>query len=319
MPDGLPSASDLVPGPRASGIPDDWHRVAMRLLLLSILVATGGCSWNAAGSTGCRAVLAPSPLPEGLDESSGVAWSRTLPGVIWTHNDGGDPVLYALDPDGGLVARVPFRAPRIWDVEDLAVGDCPEGSCVYLADTGDNQEVRPQIQILRLPETPSLTTGDTLTAEAFPVVLPDGPRDIEALFVLPGGEVYLVSKGRSDPQTLYRYPPPLRPGTVVTLEAVQDLTDRDMPIPAQITGADATSDGKTVVIRSYDALTFYRVEGGVLAPMEGGRVSLRTLEEPQGEAVGFGPDGQLLLTTEAGNFGGVAALRVLQCDEPGGS
>lgn len=289
----------------------------MRLLLVLVLSTAGGCAWNAAGSTGCRAVQAPMPLPEGLDESSGVAWSRTLPGVIWTHNDGGDRVVYVLDTDGGLLARVPFRGPRLWDVEDLAVGDCPGGRCLYLADTGDNQEVRPQVQILRLPEPSSLTTGDTLPAEAFPIVLPDGPRDIEALFVLPGGDVYLVSKGRSDPQTLYRYPPPLRPGEVVTMEAVQDLSDGAMPIPAQITGADATPDGRTVVIRSYEALTFYRVEDGAMVPVDGGRVSLRTLEEPQGEAVGFGPDGQLFLTTEAGNFGGVAALRVLRCDEPG--
>jgi hypothetical protein len=101
------------------------------------------------------------------------------------------------------------------------------------------------------------------------------------------------------------------------MEAVQDLSDGAMPIPAQITGADATPDGRTVVIRSYGALTFYRVEDGALVPVDGGRVSLRTLEEPQGEAIGFGPDGQLFLTTEAGNFGGVAALRVLRCDEPG--
>lgn len=32
-----------------------------------------------------------------LDESSGVAVSRRNPGVLWTHNDGPRPVLYATD------------------------------------------------------------------------------------------------------------------------------------------------------------------------------------------------------------------------------
>jgi hypothetical protein len=259
----------------------------------------------------------PLPLPESLDESSGVAWSRIRTERLWSHNDGGDPVLYALGLDGRLESRISFGGAEIWDLEDMAVGDCPQGACLFLADTGDNQEVRPRVQILRIPEPSSLEETATPSAEVFPIALPDGPRDIEALFVLPGGEVYLVSKGRSDPQTVYRYPPPLRPGEVVTLEAVQNLSDGAMPIPAQITGADATPDGRLIAIRSYEALTFYRWEDGFLSPLEGGRVALRTLEEPQGEAVGFGPDRRLLLTTEAGNFGGTAALRILECDSMG--
>lgn len=288
------------------------------LLLLFLTVAANGCTWSAAGGTGCRLAAPPFPLPESLDESSGVARSRIHPGVLWSHNDGGDPILYALDTLGRLNTRISFHGERIWDMEDVAVGDCPGGSCIYLADTGDNQEVRPQVQILRIPEPSTLNEGDTLTAEVFPIALPDGPRDIEALFVLPGGEVYLVSKGRSDPQTVYRYPAPLRPGERVTVQAVQNLSEGAMPIPAQITGADATPDGNTVAIRSYEALMFYRVEEGRLVPVDDGRVILRTLEEPQGEAVGFGPNGRIFLTTEAGNFGGTAALRVLECASIGG-
>jgi hypothetical protein len=37
-------------------------------------------------------------LPDELAESSGVAVSRTQPGVLWSHNDSGDgPTLYAID------------------------------------------------------------------------------------------------------------------------------------------------------------------------------------------------------------------------------
>jgi hypothetical protein len=284
-----------------------------RIALLLFLVPSGGCAWNAAGSTGCQPVAPTFPLPGDLRESSGVAWSRTHPGILWSHNDGGEAFLYALDLEGHLVARIPFEGASMGDLEDLATGECPSGTCLYLADTGDNQGIRPHLQLLRITEPGSLDGPWPLKAEAFPFSLPDGPRDIEAVFVLPGEEVFFVSKGRRDPLTVYRYPSPLRPGEMVTLEEVQTLSKGSMPIPAQITGADASSDGRLVAVRSYEALFFYRVATGRLVPVEGGRVALGTLQEPQGEAVGFGPDARIFLTTEAGSFGGVAALSVLEC------
>lgn len=283
-----------------------------------LLVGLGGCAWSAAGETGCQPSGPPLPLPEALHESSGVARSRVHPGVVWSHNDGVEPTLFALDNGGGLLARIPISGVSLWDWEDLSVGGCPAGSCLYLADTGDNAEVRPGAQLIRVAEPDSLDPLQPLPAEVFPIQFPDGPRDVEAVFVLPGERVFFISKGRSDPLTLYRYPPPLRPGEVVTLEAVQDLSDGSMSIPAQVTGADASPDGELVVVRSYEALRFFRLEDEGLVPVEGGRVVLRTLREPQGEGVSFGSDGEILLTTEAGNFGGRAALRVLACPNPMG-
>ena len=99
----------------------------------------------------------------------------------------------------------------------------------------------------------------------------------------------------------------------MTLEMVQTFSAGPLSIPSQVTGADASPDGSIVAMRSYYALTFYEWIDGRLYPIEGGRVELRTLQEPQGEAVGLGPDGQVALTSEAGDFGGVAELRVLRC------
>ena len=149
--------------------------------------------------------------------------------------------------------------------------------------------------------------------ETFPFTLPDGPRDIEAVFVLPGEDVYFLSKGRNHPVTLYRYPPPLRSEQTVTLQLIQSLSDGSMTLPAQVTGADASPGGRLVAVRSYASLSFYQVSDGILTPVEGGQVGLRTLQEPQGEGVGFGSGGRIALTTEAGSFGGAAALQVLTC------
>ena len=232
--------------------------------------------------------------------------------MYWTHNDG-DSQLYALDPSGSVRARFSLSVrPR--DLEDIAAAECAHGgTCLYLADTGDNEERRPDgdARILRVDE-PDPASPSLLAADVFPVRFPDGPRDVEAIFVLPGGRVHLVSKGRSHPVTVYRYPGPLRP-ELVTLEEVQRLTSAAQSLLDQVTGASATSAGGLVAIRTYRALSFYRPAGGSLIPLPGGMVNLRPLEEIQGEGVGLGLEGLVLLTSEGGPLGGPAALGTLRC------
>jgi hypothetical protein len=140
---------------------------------------------------------------------------------------------------------------------------------------------------------------------------------MESLLVLPGPEVLLISKGRSDGVRVYRYPPPLREGEVVTLDTVQRLTPDRLSLPKQITGADASADGSLVVVRSYESLRFYRWEDGLLQPVAGGTVALRTLHESQGEGVGLGPDGRVALTSEAA-LGRGPSLVLLDCGALGG-
>jgi hypothetical protein len=169
-----------------------------------------------------------------------VAVSLRYPGVFWTHNDAGS-VVFALDGEGELLARYPLDR-RMYDWEDIAVSMCGEGdSCLYMADLGDNYEERETqnvpVRLLRAsePDPRAKANGETLVTESFPIRLPDGERDIEALLVLPGERVYAVTKGRNHPVTVYRYPPPLRADTVV-LEEVQRLTQRARILPRQVTG-----------------------------------------------------------------------------------
>jgi hypothetical protein len=286
----------------------------MKSLILLPILAMGSCGWNAAGITGCEPVGGPVRLPQVLRETSGVAWSRARDGVLFSHNDGGhDAAIYALSPDGDLLGEIPLEGARNRDWEDMATGSCQEGACIYLADIGDNAEQRDQVVLYRIVD-PGVYDGSPAEAQAFPMVLPHGARDMESLFVLPGEEVYFVSKGRSDPVTVYRYPPPLRANETVTLEAVQTLSDGALPIPSQVTGASASPDGGLVAIRTYQSLTLFRMEDGRLVRVEGGGVSLRTLNEDQGEAVGLGPDGQVALTSEGGGLGRQGTMRVLRCD-----
>lgn len=291
-------------------------RAGPALLLGLLPFALGArCAWSAAGQTGCQPMADPRPLPPELRESSGVTFGFLHPQVLWSHNDSGHPpVLVAMDGEGTLLGVFPLSPEagnRDW--EDIAAGPCGGGGCLYVADTGDNMEVRPGIVLLRIREPSTFDSGQVLPAERFVARLPQGPRDIESVFVLPDEQVFFITKGRNHPVTVYRYPPPLRPEVEVVLEEVQLLTEGPQTLPSQVTGADASRDGRYVVVRTYTSLTFYRSTGGRLTPIQGGKVDLRTLEEPQGEGVALGEQGRVALTTEGGNFGGIAALRLLRC------
>jgi hypothetical protein len=220
--------------------------------------------------------------------------------------------IYAVDTLGQLLGTYPLDGAANRDWEDIATGPCGAASCIYLADTGDNVEARETLTVYRAQEPADPSSGVPLPTESFPILLPDGPRDIEALFVLPGEELFLVSKGQNHSVTVYRYPPPLRPDPV-TLEEVQTLSDGALSIPSQFTGADASPDGRTVVLRTYFSILFYRVENGRLVPMEDGELSLANVGEAQGEGVSLKTGGVVALTSEAGPFGGAQSLNVLRC------
>src|SRR5688572_31114856 len=92
----------------------------------------------------CAADGPPKPL-NGLSEASGAALSRRTPGVIWSHNDSGQPLLHALDAAGQSRGRVRIPKATGEDWEDISVAACSGGSCLYVADIGDNNRARRSI------------------------------------------------------------------------------------------------------------------------------------------------------------------------------
>src|SRR5262245_45881211 len=96
----------------------------------------------------CRIASGLSRLPD-LPEASGLAASRRNPGVLWTHNDSGDPFVFAITSTGGVKGRVRVTGAQVWDWEDIAVGPCPKGTCLYIADIGDNDRRRRSVTIYR--------------------------------------------------------------------------------------------------------------------------------------------------------------------------
>jgi hypothetical protein len=241
-------------------------------------------------------------LPD-VSEASGIAASRRTPGIFWVHNDSGQPDLYAVDERGSVKTRIRISGLTVRDWEDIAVGPCPGGSCIYIADIGDNHASRDRITVYRLPE-PAAGDKTAPAPEAFHATYPDGPRDAETLVVTTDARIYIVSKGDSAPVASYRFPRALRSGATVQLERVGPPLSADKVDDHWITGGSASPDGRWIALRTHTRLAFYRsADFARGAWQEATHTDLATLDEPQGEGVAIGAEDRIYLVGEGGRFG----------------
>lgn len=284
-----------------------------------MLLALLACApQKAAVIEACRALGDPVTLPASIRETSGLALSRSDSATLWTHNDSGNsPVLFALDSLGAFIRQVTVTGATVVDWEDIASGTCGTGHCLIIGDIGDNAGRRDSISIYVVPE-PAPSDSATAPAVVFHARYPDRPQDAEALFVLPTGDIYVVTKGRRDSIALYRYPKGgQHPGGTAQLERVRALGPRPSRSESLVTGASASPDGRFVAIRTYEALYIYETAslmgGGPTAPVA---FDVRRLKQTQGEGVALGDSGEVHLSTEAGR-GGYPEFSRLKCDLPG--
>ena len=250
-----------------------------------------------------------------LTESSGAAVSRAYPGVLWTHNDSGDqPYLYATDVTGRDWGRVRVSDSRAVDWEDIGLGPCParttpvvSGTCLYIADTGDKRETRAAVRIYAVPEPrPPQDARDTLRTTARPAVLrlhyPDGPHDVEALYVLPRDTaVFLITKGRNGKSIhAYRVDHAQWAKGSGRARHVQKLDLRpDAETGRLVTSASIRPDARMVAIRTYSEIYLYAADStGRLIRAPGRPCDISGLG-PGGEGVDFVNDSTVVLTSEA--------------------
>jgi hypothetical protein len=250
----------------------------------------------------------------GLAEASGLASSRRVPGRLWTHNDSGQPIVFALDSRGAVAGQVHVTGATVEDWEGIAVGPCGSGSCLYIGDIGDNEAGRKRITIYRVPE-PEKPGGTAAVSDVFHATYPDGAHDAETLFFA-GDRLHIVTKGDTGPVALYRFPQQLQAGATMKLERVGGPAPRP-DADSRITDGSASPDGQWVVLRSKSELTFYRASD-VLAGQwrAAGTVNLTSLKEPQGEGVALGADNTVFLAGEGGGKGQPGTFARLSCSPP---
>lgn len=259
-----------------------------------------------------------------ISESSGVVASRQFAGVLWTHNDGGNAAaLFATDTLARKLGtwRVVGSDNRDW--EDIAAGPCEDGDhCLYLGDVGDNRERRSTGRIYRFREPrPTSVAADvisqTAAAEVVTFQYPDGPTDVEAMYVDASGAVYLLSKGGSGPVMLYRLAASSwGSGHLETAEGLGVFpVEPGSSRLAGVTGADLSADGTRLVLRTYRELFFYGVDGAG-AVGDGPVTTCPILGlESQGEGVAWLDDGRVVLTSERGVLGR-GTVAVVHCQLP---
>jgi hypothetical protein len=279
----------------------------VKVVLLAGAVALGGAViWlTPANQAGPCTVLHRTMLLRELPEASGLAISRRHPGIIWSHNDSGNRTeLFAVDAAGTLRGRV--RVPvttRDW--EDISAARCPAGTCLYIADIGDNRLRRRDIHIYRVPE-PALDDAETRAPEVFTGTYADGPHNAEALFIV-GDKVFIILRERGT--GVYRATLPPSAATAMTFERIGQL---DLGGP--VTDAEAAPDEASVAVRTSKLVVIYKtaelIKGGTTPA--GLNIPIDGLKEPQGEGVALDTNGMLYLASE-GQWLGAGRLVSLQC------
>jgi hypothetical protein len=239
---------------------------------------------------------------EAATELSGLVVSRSQDGVLWTHNDSGDSArLFAVAPDGRLLAEVAVTGAEAVDWEDIAIGP---GDMLYVGDIGDNDAARSDIVVYRVTE-PRLTGGTaTRTAPAQRLTLryPDGAHDAEALLVEPSsGAIVIVTKTYGGTAGVYVADHPSPHGTT----ALRRAGSASLGIGRAVTAGDVSANGRTIALRTYDRVFVWsRRRGESLAsvlrrgPCTAGA---RLLGEGQGEALALTRAGRAFYTVTEGS------------------
>jgi hypothetical protein len=232
---------------------------------------------------------------DALLELSGLVASRSLPGVLWTHNDAGDePRIFALSLTGEVLARHAVRGAEAVDWEDIAIGPGPDDTPhLYIADLGDNDGIREQVVVVRVPEPPAADGRDLV---ATPIVLryPGSRRDAEALLVDPAsGDLVVVTKDPSGYAEVFVAPAPH-----VGPQVLQPVGEIDAGAP--VTAADVDAAGTHAMLRTTEGAMWIPLAPGLsLAEALLGPGCPLTLDhEQQGEAVAYDPLARGWLTIE---------------------
>lgn len=253
-----------------------------------------------------------------IDEASGIGVGVRSPGMLYVQNDSGDSsrffALNARTCATAAVVTVPHARNDDW--EDLAVGPDPAGRpCVWLADIGDNQADRSEVQVYRVPE-PAIDPSwrDRKVRANSPDVwrlhYPGGAVNAESFAVDPSGTGYVVTKDVFGRSTVYRLPPQPDRQRVQQLHPIGRIAFAQLPGAVgagpfgpvgglTATGAAISPNGQVLVVRTYHAAYVWQIPAArVAAALRAAPVPVALPEQPQGEGVTF--DGGALLVDSEG-------------------
>jgi hypothetical protein len=232
--------------------------------------------------------------------------------------------------DGRLLAEVVLPVDNV-DWEEVALGPCPDlsGPCVFVADTGDNDDDRNSIAVHAFPEpvidiavatkAPARVALDALWT--MPMQFHDGGHDgghdVEAIAVLPDATaIVFFEKTKNDAARIWAYRAPWTPlspsdgvvdndaprvleetGTVMLPSSLFGVSDA---VEQRITGASLHWSGRRLVLRTTVGIVEFDAADPSafldLSSTTPHRVWSSPPGEEQGEAVAWDEAGTSLFT-----------------------
>lgn len=244
-------------------------------------------------------------------EASGLARSQRQPGVLWTMNDSGKALLYAIDRSGAPLGEVQLKKAANKDWEDLASFVLDGEPYLLVADIGDNKGKRKH-RTIYVAREPRPDDGKAKVDWKIDFKYPNGPRDAESAAVDIENEQILVLSKRDIPPALYAIP--LRPEHDKKLTAKWLGTIDSMPKPSrqdvalalktrnwywQPVGMDISADNRAAVILTYRAIYYYLRRPGQewFEALNGAPIRVSLGNFPNAEAVAFAGDMRTVMVT----------------------
>jgi hypothetical protein len=249
-----------------------------------------------------------------LSGASSIAASVRHPEALYVPGRPGDqPQFFAVEPSGVDRGVYRLEGANNIDWEDIAVGPCPGGSCVYIADMGDDPQIRTDYVIYRVLEPFSLSAGDhAVPFEALRFAYPDGKsHDAQTLLLHPvTGLLTIVTKDHSGSglAVVYEFPT-TQPSVTATTQLLRRGQFSPPPPPLPPTDQRTVIDGDVhpqtlaVLLRTPTDFYFYAMqpEQSVANALGGTPCSLRVAEEDElGKAVGWLRSGSGYVTVGEG-------------------
>ena len=169
-------------------------------------------------------------LADTLNESSGLAFSRTDANCVWTHNDsGGRARLMAFTHAGKPCGRVLLRGVKALDWEDMAsyVDKVPR---LLVADVGDNDNRRKTVSLYLFDEPDPRTRVDVDSYIHLVVRFADGAQNCEAVAVDVKKQRILLLAKSPLLATMHQVPLPSRSKQRASEEKVVTIEAQAVPI-----------------------------------------------------------------------------------------
>ncbi len=116
--------------------------------------------------------------------------------LYWVNDSGNKSLLFHSKINGKDIKKINISDAEFRDTEALAIAPCGEDSCLIVGDVGNNK-LKTRDSELYLFKEKDLKGDKAKPFRKVKFTFPDGPHDVEAMTVLPEGDLIFITKETS--------------------------------------------------------------------------------------------------------------------------